>query len=115
MKNKTKIINILSFGALDKKVKEKIKSNENNINNDLKKSDLIPFDLNIFFNYIGTKDNIINSKSTLNSIILNLKDINLVDKDRLKKIGIKGILVNENSITLILGNYAGELKKQLQL
>ncbi len=115
MKNKTKIINILSFGALDKKVKEKVKNNENNINSDLKKSNLIPFDLNLFLKYIGTKENIISAKSTLNSIILNLKNIDIVNKDKLKKIGIRGILVNENSITLILGNYAGELKKQLQL
>jgi len=114
MKNKSKIINILSFGTLDKKVKAKIKDNEKNINTDFKKSNQIPFDLNIFLKCIGSRENIIDIKSTLNSIILSLDNISLIDKDKLKKIGIKGILINEKSITLVLGNYAEELKKQLQ-
>ncbi len=63
--------------------------------------------------FLGGKSNIINYEVTKSRFVVNLKDVSLVNKEGIQKIGAQGILEIENQLKIILGDDARILKKYI--
>ena len=61
--------------------------------------------------YLGGKDNIINVEVNMSRFKVTLKDMSIVKKDSIQKLGAKGIVEIDNQLKIILGSEAKKLKK----
>ena len=68
---------------------------------------------NKLINYLGGKDNIINAECNMSRFKVILKDISLVNKDAIEKLGAKGIVEIDNQLKIIFGKDAHQLKKYI--
>ncbi len=68
---------------------------------------------NKLINYLGGKDNIINAECNMSRFKVLLKDISIVDKDAIQKLGAKGIVEIDNQLKIIFGKDARQLKKYI--
>lgn len=62
---------------------------------------------------LGGKDNIIDYEFNKSRFIVNLKDINLVNKLAIQKMGAKGIVEIENQLKIILDSDTNQIKKYI--
>ena len=60
---------------------------------------------------LGGKDNIINSECNLSRFKVIVKDVSVVDKEGITKLGAKGIVEIDNTLKIIFGKDARNLKK----
>ena len=60
------------------------------------------------------KENILNYEFNKSRFVVNLKDINNVNKEAIQKMGAKGIVEIENQLKIIIGDDAKQLKKQIE-
>lgn len=63
--------------------------------------------------YLGGKNNIINAECNLSRFKVILKDISIVDKDAIQRLGAKGIVEIDNQLKIIFGKEAKQLKKYI--
>lgn len=70
-------------------------------------------EVNKLVDYLGGKSNIINYDSNKSRFTVELKDINLVNKDAIQKLGAQGIVEIDNQLKIILGDSANKLKKYI--
>lgn len=70
-------------------------------------------ELNKLVEYLGGKNNIISTESHLSRFIVALKDVNIVDKEAIQKLGAKGIVEIDNQLKIILGPNSRQLKKYI--
>lgn len=63
--------------------------------------------------YLGGKANIINYEVNNSRFIVNLRDIELVNKEAIQKMGAQGIVEIDNQLKIILGDDTRALKKQI--
>ena len=70
-------------------------------------------EINKLIQYLGGKDNIIDSQINLSRLKVTLKDMSLVNKDGIQKLGAKGIVEIDNELKIILGPESKELKKYI--
>ena len=63
--------------------------------------------------YLGGRDNILEYEFQKSRFIVNLKDVNKVNKEAIQKLGAQGIVEIENQLKLILGEDARVLKKYI--
>ncbi len=70
-------------------------------------------DLNKLVEYLGGKDNIIQTESKLSRFIVTLKDVSKANKDAIQKLGAKGIVEINNQLKIILGPDSKQLKKYI--
>lgn len=68
---------------------------------------------NKLVSYLGGKDNIINAECNLSRFKVILKDVTIVDKDAIQKLGAKGIVEIDNQLKVIFGKEAKQLKKYI--
>ncbi len=68
---------------------------------------------NKLLGYLGGKDNIVNAECNMSRFKVMLKDISLVDKDGITKLGAKGIVEIDNQLKIIFGKDAKQLKKYI--
>lgn len=68
---------------------------------------------NKLINYLGGKDNIINAECNMSRFKVILKDVTIVDKDAIQKLGAKGIVEIDNQLKIIFGKDARQLKKYI--
>ena len=68
---------------------------------------------NKLINYLGGKDNIINAECNMSRFKVILKDISIVDKDAIEKLGAKGIVEIDNQLKIIFGSDAKQLKRYI--
>lgn len=68
---------------------------------------------NKLINYLGGKDNIINAECNMSRFKVILKDISIVDKEGIQKLGAKGIVEIDNQLKIIFGKDATILKKYI--
>lgn len=73
----------------------------------------IKIEMNKLVASLGGKDNILNYEVNKSRFIVTLKNIELVNKDAIQKMGAKGILEIDNQLKIILGDEARQLKKQI--
>jgi len=68
---------------------------------------------NKLITYLGGKDNIINAECNMSRFKVILKDVSLVNKDAIQKLGAKGIVEIDNQLKIIFGKDAHQLKKYI--
>ena len=70
-------------------------------------------EINKLIQYLGGKDNIIDSQINLSRLKVTLKDMTLVNKEGIQKLGAKGIVEIDNQLKIILGPNSRQLKKYM--
>ncbi|NLA33567.1 MAG: PTS transporter subunit EIIB [Tenericutes bacterium] len=73
----------------------------------------IHLDMNKLIDYLGGKDNIISTEVNLSRFKVNLRDISIVNKEAIQKLGAKGIVEIDNQLKIILGPNSKQLKKYI--
>lgn len=68
---------------------------------------------NKLIGYLGGKENIINAECNMSRFKVILKDITIVDKYAIQKLGAKGIVEIDNQLKIIFGKDARALKKYI--
>ena len=73
----------------------------------------VKLDMNKLVEYLGGKNNILDTQVNLSRFIATLEDIEKVDKDAIVDLGAKGIVELDNQLKIILGPESKELKKYI--
>lgn len=71
-------------------------------------------EVNKLIKYLGGKDNIINAECNMSRFKVILKDVTLVDKASIQKLGAKGIVEIDNQLKIIFGRDAKQLKEYIK-
>ena len=71
-------------------------------------------ELNKLVEYLGGKDNIIATEVNLSRFKVTLKDVSIVNKEAIQKLGAKGIVEIDNQLKIILGPESRQLKKYIE-
>ena len=66
---------------------------------------------NKLITYLGGKDNIVSAEANMSRFKVILKDVSIVNKDAIEKLGAKGIVEIDNQLKIIFGPNAKELKR----
>lgn len=78
----------------------------------LKKKDFA-IEINKLIQYLGGKDNILDTQINLSRLKVTLKDMSIVNKEGIQKLGAKGIVEIDNQLKIILGPNSKQLKKYM--
>ena len=78
----------------------------------IKKKDY-KIEVNKLVDYLGGKNNIISYDSNKSRFTVELRDVSLVNKDAIQKLGAQGIVEIDNQLKIILGSSANKLKKYI--
>ena len=70
-------------------------------------------ELNKLVDYLGGKDNIISTETNMSRFLVTLKDVSVVNKEGIQKLGAKGIVEIDNQLKIILGENSKQLKKYI--
>ena len=70
-------------------------------------------DFNKLVEYLGGKDNIIDTEINLSRFKVTLKDVSKANKEGIQKLGSKGIVEIDNQLKIILGADSKQLKKYI--
>ena len=70
-------------------------------------------ELNKLVDYLGGKDNILETEAEMSRFKVTLKDVTIVDKEAIQKLGAKGIVEIDNQLKIILGSESKQLKKYI--
>ena len=70
-------------------------------------------DFNKLVELLGGKDNIIDTESNMYRFKVTLKDISKANKEKIQKLGAKGIVEIDNQLKIILGPDSKQLKKYI--
>jgi len=70
-------------------------------------------ELNKLVDYLGGKDNILSTEINLSRFKVTLKDVSIVNKEGIQKLGAKGIVEIDNQLKIILGSESKQLKKYI--
>jgi len=73
----------------------------------------VHLELNKLVEYLGGKNNILETETNLSRFKVRLKDISLVNKDAIIKLGAKGIVEIDDWLKIILGTESKQLKKYI--
>lgn len=71
-------------------------------------------EINKLIKYLGGKENIMNAECNMSRFKVILKDVSLVDKESIQKLGAQGIVEVDNQIKIIFGKDAKQLKKYIK-
>ncbi len=70
-------------------------------------------EMNKLVDYLGGKDNILETETNLSRFKVTLKDVSLVNKEAIQKLGAKGIVEIDHQLKIILGSNSKQLKKYI--
>lgn len=70
-------------------------------------------EINKLVQYLGGKDNILDTEVNMSRLKVTLKDVSIVDKNAIEKLGAKGIVEIDNQLKIILGPESKQLKKYI--
>lgn len=70
-------------------------------------------EVNKLIQYLGGKDNIINAECNMSRFKVILKDVSIVNKDGITSLGAKGIVEIDNTLKIIFGKDAKQLKRYI--
>ena len=80
----------------------------------LKKKKIVKVDNSLWIDNLGGKDNIENVNQVGSRINLVLKDKEMINKDNLKELGVKSVLVMSNKVTLVIESNAEDIAKAIE-
>ncbi|WP_255565826.1 PTS sugar transporter subunit IIA [Mycoplasma sp. E35C] len=107
-------LNIITLGIIRIVANKKAKRMSSQVNQELKISNKLPFNLDNFVRALGSWDNLQSSEATLNMIKISVVDKNKINPDQIKKeFKIKGIMWSGNNLSLVCGDYAISLSEQI--
>lgn len=69
---------------------------------------------NKLIEYLGGKDNIISAEANVSRFKVTLKDITIVNKEAIQKLGARGIVEIDNQLKIIIGEEAERLRKYIE-
>ena len=69
--------------------------------------------MNKLVEYPGGKENILSTEVNLSRFKVTLKDVSIVNKEAIEKLGAKGIVEIDNQLKIIFGPNAKELKRYI--
>lgn len=70
-------------------------------------------EVNKLVDFLGGKDNIINYEVNKSRFMVTLKDISLVNKEGIQRMGAQGMVEIDNQLKIILGSQAETIKKYI--
>lgn len=70
-------------------------------------------DANKLVGYLGGKQNLVSYEVNQSRFVANLKDVTLVNKDAIQKMGAQGIVEIDQQLKIILGDNAKQLKRYI--
>ena len=70
-------------------------------------------EINKLVQFLGGKDNILDTEVSISRFKVTLKDVTKVDKDGIQKLGAKGIVEIDNQSKIIFGPESRALKKYI--
>ncbi len=70
-------------------------------------------EINKLIQYLGGKENILNVEVNMSRLKVTLKDMEMVNKDGIQKLGARGIVEVDNQLKIIFGANSKELKKYI--
>ena len=70
-------------------------------------------EVNKLVDFLGGKDNIINYEVNKSRFMVTLKDISIVNKEGIQKLGAQGMVEIDNQLKIIMGANAEHLKRQI--
>lgn len=70
-------------------------------------------EINKLVNYLGGKDNILDTEVNMSRFKVTLKDVSKVDKDAIQKLGAQGIVEIDNQLKIVFGPDARQLKRYI--
>ena len=70
-------------------------------------------EINKFVEYLGGKDNIIDTEVEMSRFKVTLKDVTKANKEGIMKLGAKGVVEIEDQLKIIFGKDAKKLKKYI--
>ncbi len=70
-------------------------------------------ELNKLVEYLGGKDNILETEVDMSRFKVTLKDVDKANKEGIVKLGAKGVVEIDDQLKIILGNNARKLKKYI--
>jgi len=70
-------------------------------------------DFNKLVEYLGGKDNIVDTETNMSRFKVTLKDVSKANKEGIQKLGAKGIVEIDNQLKIILGPDSKQLKKYI--
>ena len=73
----------------------------------------LKLELNKLVEYLGGKDNILETEVEMSRFKVTLKDISKANKEGIIKLGAKGVVEIDDQLKIILGNNAKQLKKYI--
>ncbi len=68
---------------------------------------------NKLVDYLGGKDNIISMEVNMSRFKVTLRDVSIVNKEGIQKMGAKGIVEIDNELKIILGPNSKQIKKYM--
>ncbi len=68
---------------------------------------------NKLITYLGGKDNIVSAECNMSRFKVILKDVTIVNKEAIEKLGAKGIVEIDNQLKIIFGKDAHQLKRYI--
>ena len=71
------------------------------------------YEINKLVQYLGGKDNILDTEINMSRFKVTLKDVSLADKEAIQKLGAKGIVEVNNQLKIVLGSESKQLKKYI--
>ena len=74
----------------------------------------VHLELNKLVEYLGGKDNIVDTESNLSRFKVTLKDVTKANKEGIQKLGAKGVVEIDNQLKIILGSDSKQLKKYIE-
>lgn len=70
-------------------------------------------EINKLVNYLGGKENILDSEVNMSRFKVTLRDVSKVDKDAIQKLGAQGIVEIDNQLKIVFGPDARQLKRYI--
>ena len=74
----------------------------------------VQLDFNKLVEYLGGKDNIVDTETNMSRFKVTLKDVSKANKEAIQKLGAKGIVEIDNQLKIILGPNSKQLKKYIE-
>ncbi len=71
------------------------------------------YEANKLIEYLGGEDNILSTEFNKSRFIVDLKNVDIVNKDAIQKLGAKGIVEIDNQLKIILGEDCKQLEKYI--
>ncbi|MCQ2956953.1 MAG: hypothetical protein MJ233_03840 [Mycoplasmoidaceae bacterium] len=106
----SKFLNVLTFGHLGRKAKKEAARQAAEKNSQLTVNTMELPDVNLVVGALGNIDNIATVSATISTITFQVKDMDKVNFETLKKTIAKGVIKSNANVTILIGDCANALK-----